>query len=286
MELKNDWIDIEEFIPARDTFVVKALPAETDKKTETGLILATNDSVVHDRPNAGIIVLVGPDADRKVGEFVYFQKTSGYDLNIFWKQIIEELHNLLINLTLGRDNKYFTNEDIKELIYIQTVFNKALIEAKNFPNPKHIYQLAVLKLNYLHNIVSIKELLEKGINITTGSQEKELKEIKSNEEVKKKSLDYILKEVKAKLGGVVHSILKGAKIEDREDSFIIFINKSLVKTIDSKDIKELSNIFGKPVKLEPLEEKVEKKEDKKEESVEKVLELFKGKIISYKKKNS
>jgi len=208
---------------------------------------------------------------------------SGYDLNIFWKQIIEELHNILVDLTLGKDNKYFTTEDIKELIYIQTIFNKALIEAKNFPNPKHIYQLAVLKLKYLNNIVSIKELLEKGINITTKSKDKNLKEIELKEDNGKKSLDYILKEVKSKLGGVVYSILKSAKIEEREDSFIVFVNKSLVKTLDTR---ELSNIFGKAVKIEPLEEKVEKKEDKKDESVEKVLELFKGKIISYKKKNN
>ena len=208
---------------------------------------------------------------------------SGYDLNIFWKQIIEELHNILVDLTLGKDNKYFTTEDIKELIYIQTIFNKALIEAKNFPNPKHIYQLAVLKLKYLNNIVSIKELLEKGINITTKSKDKNLKEIEPKEDNGKKSLDYILKEVKSKLGGVVYSILKSAKIEEREDSFIVFVNKSLVKTLDTR---ELSNIFGKAVKIEPLEEKVEKKEDKKDESVEKVLELFKGKIISYKKKNN
>ena len=84
-ELKNDWINIEEFLPARDTFVVKALPAETDKSTESGLILSTQDSVVHDRPNAGIIVSVGPDTERKVGEFVFFQRTSGYDLSMIRK---------------------------------------------------------------------------------------------------------------------------------------------------------------------------------------------------------
>ena len=81
-EIKNDWIDIEDFLPARDTFVVKGLEAETEKETEGGIILSTIDSVLHDRPNAGVIVSVGPDTKRKVGEFVYWQKTSGYDLEM------------------------------------------------------------------------------------------------------------------------------------------------------------------------------------------------------------
>jgi co-chaperonin GroES (HSP10) len=95
-ELKNDWIDIEEFLPARDTFVVKALPAETDKSTESGLILSTQDSVVHDRPNAGIIVSVGPDTERKVGEFVYWQRTSGYDLEMIRKPADAEYSYVLL----------------------------------------------------------------------------------------------------------------------------------------------------------------------------------------------
>ena len=95
-EIKNDWIDINEFIPARDTFVVKALPAETDKETEGGIILSTNESVVHDRPNAGIIVSVGPDTDRKVGEFVYFQKTSGYNLEMIRKPADAEYSYVLL----------------------------------------------------------------------------------------------------------------------------------------------------------------------------------------------
>ena len=96
MELKNDWIDIKEFLPARDTFVVKALPAETDKKTESGLILSTAESVVHDRPNAGIIVSVGPECDRKVGEFVYWQRNLGYDLAMVRKPSDAEYSYVLL----------------------------------------------------------------------------------------------------------------------------------------------------------------------------------------------
>ena len=95
-EIKNDWIDINEFIPARDTFVVKALPAETDKETEGGIILSTNESVVHDRPNAGVIISVGPDTDRKPGEFVYWQRTSGYDLEMIRKPADSEYSYVLL----------------------------------------------------------------------------------------------------------------------------------------------------------------------------------------------
>ncbi len=95
-ELKNDWIDVKDFLPARDTFVVKALPAETDKETESGLILSTSESVVHDRPNGGIIVSVGPDTERKVGEFVYWQRTSGADLEMIRKPADAEYSYVLL----------------------------------------------------------------------------------------------------------------------------------------------------------------------------------------------
>jgi len=80
---ENGWIDLEEFLPSGDTFVVEMLPVSTKKETETGLIISTSsDSVIDDRPNFGKIVAVGPDAKRKIGEYVYTQKTSGYDLEM------------------------------------------------------------------------------------------------------------------------------------------------------------------------------------------------------------
>ena len=96
MELKNEWIDIDEFQPKGDTFVVKALPAETDKKTETGIVLSVQESVIEDRPNAGIIVSVGPDTERKVGEFVFFTKRTGYDLNMIRKPVDAEFSYILL----------------------------------------------------------------------------------------------------------------------------------------------------------------------------------------------
>ena len=83
----NSWINLEEFLPSKDTFVVKMLPVDTKKETESGLIIATStDSVIEDRPNYGIIVTVGPESTRKVGEHVYVQKAMGYDLKMIRKE--------------------------------------------------------------------------------------------------------------------------------------------------------------------------------------------------------
>ena len=83
MAITNGWIDLEEFQPSRDTFIVKMLPVETKKETESGLIISTrDDSVVEDRPNFGEIVAVGPESKRKIHEFVYVQKAMGYDLKM------------------------------------------------------------------------------------------------------------------------------------------------------------------------------------------------------------
>jgi co-chaperonin GroES (HSP10) len=95
-ELTNGWIELEEFYPARDTFVVKALPQETEKKTESGIVLSVQESVVEDRPAGGIIMAVGPECKRKVGEFVYWQKQSGYDLNMIKKPADAEYRYVLL----------------------------------------------------------------------------------------------------------------------------------------------------------------------------------------------
>ncbi len=215
---------------------------------------------------------------------------SGFDLNIFWKQIVDKIQEILINLSLDSKDKYFSKDELKKLIYIQTVFSKAIGEAKSFQSPKHIYQLAILKLEYIPNILSIKELIEKGISINTpiDTQIKEkidkeniVKESSLESDKKKLSIDDILKKIKSELGGVVFSILKNSKIEEREDNYTIFIDKTFVKSIDINSIQEY---FPKPIKIEVVEERQEKKQKKKNESVEKVLELFKGKIITYREK--
>ncbi len=86
IEEENGWIEWYEFLPSKDTFVVRTLPQKTKKATESGIILQTKeDSVVMDRPNAGIVVSVGPESKYKVGEFLFIQMGMGYDLEMVRK---------------------------------------------------------------------------------------------------------------------------------------------------------------------------------------------------------
>ena len=205
---------------------------------------------------------------------------DGYDLNVLWKQVTDEIHSELINASLEGKGKFFSEEDIEDLIYIQNIFTKASSEAKNFPNPKHIYELAVLKLKYIKNLVSIKELLQE--NIEVSPQEIQTKTEEKQEEKKPvfNIQNAILKAGK-EAGGIVSAALKKANIKETDNEFVILVDKSLVDIIEQK-IDIISKHFPKPVRVEGIEHKKEKKQKKRDEAVDKVLELFKGKIITYK----
>ncbi len=205
---------------------------------------------------------------------------DGYDLNVLWKQVTDDIHSELINASLEGKGKFFSEEDIEDLIYIQNIFTKAFSEAKNFPNPKHIYELAVLKLKYIKNLVSIKELLQG--NVEVSPQEIQTKTEKKQEEKKPvfNIQNAILKAGK-EAGGIVSAALKKANIKETDNEFVILVDKSLVDIIEQK-IDIISKHFPKPVKVEGIEHKKEKKQKKRDEAVDKVLELFKGKIITYK----
>ena len=93
---ENGYINLDEFMPKGDTFIVQMLPVSTKKTTETGIIIATqDDSVINDRPNFGIIVSVGPECKRHVNEYVYVQKAMGYDLEMIRKGPDVEAYVLL-----------------------------------------------------------------------------------------------------------------------------------------------------------------------------------------------
>jgi len=77
----QDKINWYEFAPVRDYFLVQTIPNESEKKTESGIIIKTNDSIVEDRPRQGVIKSVGPDCPYEVGQFVFWQKNAGYDLH-------------------------------------------------------------------------------------------------------------------------------------------------------------------------------------------------------------
>jgi len=208
---------------------------------------------------------------------------EGYDLSVFWKQVLDQLHEELIKTATEGKGKFFTEEDIENLIYIQNIFNKAFLEAKNFPNPKHIYELAILKLKYIKNLVAIKDLLQGNIEIQSSQlsqkQEKETKE----EKQEKPSFNIQTAILKAgkEAGGIVSAALKKASIKETDNEFVILVDKSLMDIINQK-LDIISKHFPKPVRVEGIEIKKEKKQKKRDEAVDKVLELFKGKIITYK----
>jgi len=207
---------------------------------------------------------------------------EGYDLNIFWEQILKGLHNSIINLVQNSKDKYFSEEDLKNLIYIETIFNKAFQEAKLNQNVKGVYELAVLKLKYLENLISIKELLEKGVKTVSPKSEGA---IKTNVEEKiedKFSLKDVINKIK-KEEAIVGSILARSEIQEDNDKFIIKIDKSLAPTVKEK-IEVINKYFPKNVVIEEIEIKKESKTTKRDESVDKILSLFNGKIISYKEK--
>ena len=213
---------------------------------------------------------------------------AGFDLNIFWKQMTDRLHQNLINLTIYGNSEFFEESDIQDLIYIQNIFNKAFVESRTFPNPKHIYQLYILKLKYLKNIVSIKDILEGKIkleNISNQPQGSNLTLVETKTEKNERlTLDRILLKVKREIGGIVYSILVKAKITENDDYFVVKLNKTLAQTVH-EHLDKINKIFPKPLKVEIKEDKTVKKSTKKrDESVDKILDLFNGKIISYKEK--
>lgn len=210
---------------------------------------------------------------------------EGYDINIFWKQLLDEIHSIVINLYLDKEEKIFKKEDIKQLIYLKTIFTKAYNEARTFFEPKQIYHLAVLKLSYLDSIKSIEELISKGITLKT--QEKpNTQEVESKQELKQE----LVKEEKNNIEKIrLHIIknekilaipLKNAVIEEKEDGIHINVKEEYGKLLEGY-IDKLKNYFNREIFIDyPKEEKKSQKVNKKrDESVEKVLELFPGSKI-------
>jgi len=74
------WYDYWEYGCVDDTFIVSTVPDQTKKTSESGIIFATEADVIQDRPFRGTVVSVGPKAKYKIGEYLFFQPTSGMDL--------------------------------------------------------------------------------------------------------------------------------------------------------------------------------------------------------------
>ncbi len=212
---------------------------------------------------------------------------EGYDLNVFWKQVTNELYEQLLNLSLGENkNHIFDEEDTKELIYIQNLFNKALIEARNFPDVKNIYTLYILKLEYVKDIKPITELIQ---NLKTGnikiSQESKNNGSQKAEQKKEEKSSFSLQDAILKIGkeagGIVSSTLKKIKIEEKEDKFIFEADETFIPLLQEK-IEIIQKYFPKKIEFKETKKEVKRKSKKRDESVDKILELFQGKILNYK----
>ncbi len=206
-------------------------------------------------------------------------ESDGYDLNILWKQVLDNIHSELVSVTIEGKGEIFSEEDIENLIYIQNIFSKAYTDAKTFYNPKHIYELAILKLKYIKNLVSIKEILQGNVKVFT--EEKKEKKVETDKKEDSFDIKSAIQKAGKEAGGIVSAALKKANIKETEEGFIILIDATLTDVINQK-IDIISKYFPKPVKVEGIQIKKEKKQKKRDEAVDKVLDLFKGKIITYK----
>ena len=206
--------------------------------------------------------------------------SEGYDLNVFWQQIMEKLHKAMVSIALGQKDDIFSEEDTELLIYTLDIFKKAYLEARNFTEKKDIYQLTVLKLKFMKNLIPIKELLEKGISVQATPHIKETKQTEPKEE--KFDIQKAILKIGKEAGGIVSGALKNANIKEENDKFVILVEKTIADLLKSK-LDIIQKYFPKTVEIQEIEIKPEKKKSKKrDESVDKVLDLFQGKLISYK----
>ncbi len=200
---------------------------------------------------------------------------EGYDLTVFWNQITERIHKDLVSLVVGENTEIFEKEDTELLIYANDIFKKATLEARSFNDKKDIYQLAVLKLRFIKNLVPLKEILEKGLP--------DSKTINKEEEKKEEAFDLqkAILRIGREAGGIISGALKNANIKENADSFTIMVDKTVSDLLNDR-LDVIQKYFPKPVIIEEIEIKSDRKKHKKrDESVEKVLELFEGKLIKY-----
>ncbi|MBK3332679.1 DNA polymerase III subunit gamma/tau [Persephonella atlantica] len=215
--------------------------------------------------------------DREIKQMVKIVEKldrEGYDIVVFWNQIIGKIHQHMTKLLTEEKSDIFEKDDIEYLIYANDIFRKGYIEAKGFFDKKDIFQLSILKLRFMKNLIPLKEILEKGVKYTQ-PEKKESKEEKFN-------LQSAILKIGKEAGGIVAGALKKANIKEENDRFVIMVDKTVADLLRDK-IDVIKKHFPKPVTIEEMQIKTERKKTKKrDESVEKVLELFQGKIISYK----
>jgi len=82
VEPELGYVDWWELAPVNDLFLVRTVPDKTKKESASGIIISTQESAVMDRPFKGTVISVGPDAKYKIGDYLYWQPTSGMDMAV------------------------------------------------------------------------------------------------------------------------------------------------------------------------------------------------------------
>lgn len=208
-------------------------------------------------------------------------QAEGYDLNVYWKQLIDKLNDELINLYTQGKGLFFSKGEEKKLIYILSMLNRASIESRNFQNPKNILQLYILKLAYLEYIKPVEELINSlAKNKTTDNQE--------NTQINNKSKDYSVEDIYRALKSepIILGALKKFEIELIEEKIILKTKDINAGEFISEHIQKLKSLLKKDIEvIYPKEKQQEKRSLKRDESVDKILELFPGsKVIKYESK--
>jgi co-chaperonin GroES (HSP10) len=93
----NDYIEWFEFAPVKDYFLTRTIPPKSTKETQTGIVLSVQESRVEDRPKMAEVLSVGPECKFKVGEILFLQKNSGYELENITKPADAEFQYLLLH---------------------------------------------------------------------------------------------------------------------------------------------------------------------------------------------
>jgi DNA polymerase-3 subunit gamma/tau len=90
-------------------------------------------------------------------------ENEGYNLVKFWEEVHSTIFGTLIKMKTERElegiEEELSREPLEKLLYLESILNKALAEAK-FKEPLKVFQLAVLKTELLKDIIPLGELLK------------------------------------------------------------------------------------------------------------------------------
>lgn len=226
--------------------------------------------------------------DQKIQEAIKIVEKieeDGFDLNIFWKQITDSLHNELINIVLNEKGDIFQPEDIKKLIYILSLFNKGAIESKNALNPKSIYQLYILKLKYIDYIKPLEQLVQGKVEIESKENSPiNSDKIENTEVSKQQEINKIYRILKSE--PLLSNLVSKSIIENLEDRIVLKTSDPSVGEILETKKDTLENLLRKKIFVNyPKNKEVTKKDKNRDKSIDHVLQLFPGsKIVKYEEK--